>query len=150
MFIPIILGSNKMTISVTTGHTEYWPLDASIGNIHNSSQCAHNLGLVLVVFLAIPKSKLFIFLSIPYHSDVLSPANKEHSNCPKFCQFQCRLFHTSLALILQSLHHGEKTPKVYKCPDGHFRRMVWGIGPYITDYPEQVLLVYIVQGWCPK
>ena len=28
--------------------------------------------------------------------------------------------------------------------------MVWGIGPYITDYPEQVLLACVVQGWCPK
>jgi hypothetical protein len=81
---------------------------------------------------------------------VLLPADKEHSGCPNFRQFRCRIFHSSLVLILQSLMPGEKTPEVYKCPDGHFRRVIWGIGPYIADYPEQVLLACVVQGWCPK
>ena len=61
MFIPVILGSDKTTVSVTTGHTEYWPLYASIGNIHNSSRHAHSSGLLLAAFLAIPKSMLLIF-----------------------------------------------------------------------------------------
>jgi hypothetical protein len=42
------------------------------------------------------------------------------------------------------------TPEVVKCPDGHFRQAIYGIGPYIADYPEQVWLAAIVQGWCPK
>ena len=37
-----------------------------------------------------------------------------------------------------------------KCPDGHFRRVVFGLGPYIADYPEQVWLTGIVSNWCPK
>ena len=146
----MILGSDKTTVSVATGHTEYWPLYASIGNIHNSARRAHGSGLVLVAFLAIPKSILLFFLSIPYHSYCLLPADKEHSGCPDFRQFWRRLFHTSLALILEPLLSGEKTPEVYKCPDGQFRRVIWGIGPYIADYPEQVLLACVVQGWCPK
>lgn len=40
-------------------------------------------------------------------------------------------------------------PEVARCPDGHFRRVVYGLGPYIADYPEQVLAAGIVQGWCP-
>lgn len=40
--------------------------------------------------------------------------------------------------------------EVVKCPDGHFRLVVWGLGPYIADYPEQVLLSCIVQGWCAR
>lgn len=56
MFVPVILGSDKTTVSVATGHSEYWPLYASIGNIHNNVRRAHGLGLVLVAFLAIPKS----------------------------------------------------------------------------------------------
>ncbi|KIL54002.1 hypothetical protein M378DRAFT_93272, partial [Amanita muscaria Koide BX008] len=32
--------------------------------------------------------------------------------------------------------------------DGHYRRTIYGIGPYIADYPEQVLLSCVVQGWC--
>ena len=34
--MPMILGSNKTTVSVTTGHSEYWLLYDSIGNIHNN------------------------------------------------------------------------------------------------------------------
>jgi hypothetical protein len=69
MFVPVILGSDKTTVSVATGHAEYWPLYASIGNIHNSTRRAHGSGLTLVAFLAIPKSMLFVFLSIPHHSN---------------------------------------------------------------------------------
>lgn len=39
---------------------------------------------------------------------------------------------------------------VVRCADGYFRRVVYGFGPYIADYPEQVLLACTVQGWCPK
>ena len=62
MFVPVILGSNKTTVSVATGHTEYWPLYLSIGNIHNSAQCAHKNGIVLLGFLTIPKSKFDFYI----------------------------------------------------------------------------------------
>ena len=41
-------------------------------------------------------------------------------------------------------------PEVVRYGDGHYRRTIYGLGPYIADYPEQVLLACIVQGWCPK
>jgi hypothetical protein len=41
-------------------------------------------------------------------------------------------------------------PKVIKCPDGHFRRAIFSLGPYIADYPEQVWLTGVVSNWCPK
>jgi hypothetical protein len=56
MFVTVILGSDKTTVSVATGHSEYWPVYASIGNIHNNVRRAHGSGLALVAFLAIPKS----------------------------------------------------------------------------------------------
>lgn len=43
-----------------------------------------------------------------------------------------------------------ETPEVVRCPDGHFRRVIYSLGPYIADYPEQVLLSGVVTGWCPK
>jgi hypothetical protein len=56
MFVPIILGSDKTTVSVGTGNNEYYPVYASIGNIHNNVRHAHRNGVVLISFLAIPKS----------------------------------------------------------------------------------------------
>ena len=42
------------------------------------------------------------------------------------------------------------SPIVVKCPDGQFRRAIFGLGPYIADYPEQVYLAGIVSNWCAK
>jgi hypothetical protein len=41
-------------------------------------------------------------------------------------------------------------PEVVRCADGFWRRVIYGLGPYIADYPEQVLLTCIVQGWCAR
>ncbi|KAG2050399.1 hypothetical protein BDR06DRAFT_974481 [Suillus hirtellus] len=56
MFIPIILGSDKTTVSVGMGNNEYYPLYASIGNVHNNVQCTHCNALVIIGFLSIPKT----------------------------------------------------------------------------------------------
>ncbi|KAF9536209.1 hypothetical protein CPC08DRAFT_652237, partial [Agrocybe pediades] len=40
-YCPIILGADKTTVSVATGHVEYHPLYLSIGNINNTVRRAH-------------------------------------------------------------------------------------------------------------
>jgi hypothetical protein len=55
VFCPIILGSDKTTVSVATGNNEYWPVYLSIGNIRNNVRRAHCNGVALLGFLAIPK-----------------------------------------------------------------------------------------------
>ena len=66
MFIPIILGSDKTTVSVMTGQHSYHPVYLSVGNIHNRIRRAHKDGLVLVGFLPIPKGNQFPCISILY------------------------------------------------------------------------------------
>ena len=60
------------------------------------------------------------------------------------------IYHESIRHILEPLRPGMTKPEVMLCPDGHYRRSVFGIGPIIADYIEQVYLSGIVQGWCPK
>ncbi|KAG1860203.1 hypothetical protein DFJ58DRAFT_840085 [Suillus subalutaceus] len=132
MFIPIILGSDKTTVSVTTGHNQYWPVYMSISNIHNNMRRAHRNGVVLLGFLAIPTT------------------DKESAKDAHFRKFWHQLLHSSLAKMLESLKPSMTTPEVVCSPDGHFRRAVYGLGPYIADYPEQALLACIVQNWCPN
>lgn len=55
MYIGIILGSDKTTVSVATGNVEYHPLYISIGNIHNSARQGHRNAVIPIGFLAIPK-----------------------------------------------------------------------------------------------
>jgi len=57
IFVPVILGSDKMMVSVATSQNEYYPLYGSIGNVHNTVHRAHRGALGLVGFLSIPKSK---------------------------------------------------------------------------------------------
>ncbi|KAH9018135.1 hypothetical protein EDB84DRAFT_1627433 [Lactarius hengduanensis] len=118
----IILGSDKTTVSVATGHNEFYPLYASLGNVHNTVRR----------FLSIPKT------------------SKEYADKTDYRKFRRQLFHSSLVHILSSLHPYMSTPRVTRCCDGHFRRIIYGLGPYIADYPEQALLACIVQNWCPK
>jgi hypothetical protein len=54
MYCPIILGSDKTTVSVATGHVEYHPLYLSIGNPHNTVRRAHRNAVIPIAFLAIP------------------------------------------------------------------------------------------------
>ncbi|KAH9032556.1 hypothetical protein EDB84DRAFT_1561952 [Lactarius hengduanensis] len=60
MFVPVIAGSDKTTVSVATGHQEYHPVYVSLGNIVNTARCGHGNGVVPVAFLPIPKTYLHI------------------------------------------------------------------------------------------
>ncbi|KAG1845610.1 hypothetical protein C8R48DRAFT_750725 [Suillus tomentosus] len=131
-FVPVILGSDKTTVSVGTGNNEYYPLYLSIGNVHNNVRRAHRNAVVVIGFLAMPKT------------------TKEHASDPHFRKFRRQLFHASLSKILERLRPGMTKPEVAKFGDGHFRRVIYGLGPYIADYEEQVLLACIVRRWCPR
>ncbi|KAI0318160.1 hypothetical protein OF83DRAFT_1163587 [Amylostereum chailletii] len=131
-FCPVISGSDKTTVSVTTGQNEYYPFYLSNGLITNGARRAHREGISLVVFLSIPKM------------------DKEFQKDSRFRLFRRQLFHSSLNVILQPLRPGMTKPEVMLCADGHYRQIIFGLGPYIADYPEQVLLACVIQNWCPK
>ncbi|KAF9218843.1 hypothetical protein BS17DRAFT_770427 [Gyrodon lividus] len=125
-FVPIILGSNKTTVSVATGQNDYWPVYLSIGNIHNNVQCVHCNAVKPLAFLAIPK------------------AAKKYTNNPLFRHFKKQLFHAAMTRILASLKAGMTTPQPMKCPNHHFHRILFGISPYIADYPELVWKINLI------
>ncbi|KIK75502.1 hypothetical protein PAXRUDRAFT_172675, partial [Paxillus rubicundulus Ve08.2h10] len=56
-FVPLILGSDKMTVSIRMGNNKFYPLYLSVGNVQNSVRRAHWDALVLIAFLGIPKSR---------------------------------------------------------------------------------------------
>jgi hypothetical protein len=58
LFVPIISGSDKTTVSVATGQNEYYPLYLSIGNIHNNVRCAHRESMIPLAFLQSPRVSL--------------------------------------------------------------------------------------------
>ncbi|KAG5636033.1 hypothetical protein H0H81_009333 [Sphagnurus paluster] len=132
MFVPIIAGSDKTTVSVATGYQQYHPVYMSPGNFTNTARRGHGNGVIPVAFLPIPK------------------VSKKEQKSTQYQQFARQLYHSCLAHIFEPLKAGMTTPEVIKCPDGHFRRAIYSLGPYIADYPEQVWLAGVVQYWCPK
>ncbi|KAF8901482.1 hypothetical protein CPB84DRAFT_1846772 [Gymnopilus junonius] len=94
MFAPVILGSDKTTVSIATGQTDFYPLYTSLRNVHNSVRRAHRNAVAVVGFLAIPK------------------AAREYSNDAQFRKFRQQLFHTSLEYILRSLRPHMIKPKL--------------------------------------
>ncbi|KAF8836924.1 hypothetical protein BDN67DRAFT_991964 [Paxillus ammoniavirescens] len=64
--------------------------------------------------------------------------------------FRRQLFHSSLSMILQSLKPDMSNPEVTCFGDSYYHRVIYGLGPYIADYEEQVLLSCIVCNWCAK
>ncbi|KAJ7800645.1 hypothetical protein B0H14DRAFT_3092576 [Mycena olivaceomarginata] len=132
MLVPLGAGSDKTTVSVATGHQEYHPVYVTPGNITNIVRRAHGNGVLPASFLPIPK------------------ALKRQRKTVAYQRFVRQMYHACLALIFEPLKAGMTTPEVVRCPDGHFRRAVYTLGPYIADYPEQVWLACIVQNWCPK
>lgn len=77
-------------------------------------------------------------------------AGRTSDNNEQFCRYKQQLFHSSLSAILQTLKRGMTRPEVLQCPDRHYRRVIYGLGPYIADYPEQVWLAGVVSGWCGR
>ncbi|PPQ74566.1 hypothetical protein CVT25_004877, partial [Psilocybe cyanescens] len=55
IFVPIIAGSDKTTVSVATGHQDYHPVYMSPGPIMNTARHGHGNGVVPIGFLPIPK-----------------------------------------------------------------------------------------------
>ncbi|PSR92366.1 hypothetical protein PHLCEN_2v4724 [Hermanssonia centrifuga] len=130
MFCPLILGSDKTTVSVATGQNEYHPVYMSLGNVWNNVRRAHRNAILIIAFLSIPKTE------------------KRYANNAHFRHFRRELFHASLSFILSPLRTSMLKPEVTRCPDGHFRRVIYGLGPYIADYMEQIVVTAIVQNWC--
>lgn len=135
--------------SVATGHQEYHPVYKSPGNLINTAYQGHGLGIMPVAFLPIPKGLWFLlYLMTVYWCYHL--AWQKHCNKPKFLKFSWQLYHVCLAKVFQPLSAGMTTPELIQCPNGHWFQAIYGLRPYILDYPKQVFLAGIIQNWCPK
>jgi len=149
MLIPIVAGSDKTTVSVATGQQEYHPVYVSPGNISNVARRSHGAGVLPISFLPISKG-MPLFPSCCSDISRITAVSKRQRKKPVFKTFQRQLYHTCLEMIFRPLRPYMEKPKVIRCSDGHFRRAIFSIGPFIADYPEQVWLAGTVQNWCPK
>ena len=151
MLVSVTVSSDKTTASVATGQNDFHPVYVSVGNLTNKARRSDKGGVALLAYLAIPAGAYCLracsFLNPRYYLTCFA-AKKDEVDTDGFRAFKKHLFHGSLAHILSSLKPGMTKPEVCQCPDRHFRRAIWEIGPYIGDYQEHYLLACIVYGWC--
>lgn len=151
MLIAAIAGSDKTTVSVATGHQEYHPVYQSPGNLINMARKAHGKGIMPIAFLPIPKGTFISPFFELYCTHLQSfVARLKHRKTTAYKTFCRQMYHACLARVFEPLRAGMTTPDIIQCADGHWRKAIYCLGPYIADYPEQVWLSGIVQGWCPK
>ena len=111
-----------------------------------------HIGTQLSQLAFLPFRKVCGFVHVEYDLTKLSLSlgDRKYDNDPAFRKFKRQLYHSSISAILATLKPAMSTPAVYRCPDGHFRHIIFGLGPFIADYPEQVILAGLKQGWCPR
>lgn len=80
----------------------------------------------------------------------MSLADRRFNNNAQFRKFKRVMYHKSIAHILSSLKPAMTEPVVLRCPDGHYRRVIFELAAFIADSPEQVALAGVVQGWCTR
>ena len=129
MIAPVILASDKTSLSQFRGNQEAWPVYMTIGNIskdvhHQPSQHA----CVLLGYL--PTAKLECF------------SGGQHS--VKWY----RLFHYCMTQILQLLVVCGKEGVLMTCPDGLVQCVFPILAAYVADFPEQCLVACCKESRC--
>ncbi|KAF8247201.1 hypothetical protein K440DRAFT_551874 [Wilcoxina mikolae CBS 423.85] len=124
--VPVILGSDKIILSILGGSKSVWPVYLSIGNISKAKrQSVKSNGLILIgLLLRCPNGLKTHTIKIAYQE--------------------------SMATMLRPLEEPAKSGIKVLYADGHTRHAYSWIASFLADYPEQCNIIEVKYCWCPR
>ncbi|KAG8733377.1 hypothetical protein FRC10_000258 [Ceratobasidium sp. 414] len=128
---PLIVASDKTSVSTISGDQKVYPVYLTIGNISKRiRRKSKNRAQILIGYLPVEDFK-----------DVENDKERE--------RLKGELVHRSMEILLEPLKQAGKDGVEMFCADGRLRRVYPILAAYIADYPEQSLMACTSQGRCP-
>ena len=128
---PVIISSDKMSLSQFSGDMQVWPVYLSIGNIRKET-CCQPTSCAMVLIGYIPVCKLECF-------------SKKLQVTEGY-----QLFHECMCTLLQPLIDAGKNSVDMDCADGFICTVYPILAAYIADYPKQCLVICCKESACPQ
>ncbi|KZS92029.1 hypothetical protein SISNIDRAFT_413529, partial [Sistotremastrum niveocremeum HHB9708] len=128
---PLILASDKTQLTNFSGNRAAWPVYLTLGNISKTvRRQTKKHATVLIGYLPIPK--------------LAHITNPEQRSIEMW-----RIFHDSMAKLLEPLVEAGQHGMDVTCADREIRRVFPILASYVADFPEQCLIAGIKNTNCP-